>query len=224
MKTIENQVHVIAASELKAKLKTLDHIQNQNDCIRLHRAISWVKCAEEQSDQVDLKFITLWIAFNACYAQNEALDLNVSERKQFRAFISQLVQCDTDKKIFQILWYKFSGPVRLLIGNQFAYKPFWDANRGEKIDWETEFNRSKNDARNYLADEKVDKLLELVLSRLYTVRNQLVHGGATYNSSINRSQVKDASRILEFLVPILIDLMLSNINEDWGRINYPVIA
>jgi hypothetical protein len=63
----------------------------------------------------------------------------------------------------------------------------------------------------------------LVLDRLYTVRNQLIHGGATYQSKVNRSQVKDASEILSFLVPLMIDIMITNINEDWGTINYPVI-
>jgi len=63
----------------------------------------------------------------------------------------------------------------------------------------------------------------LVLDRLYTVRNQLIHGGATYQSKVNRSQVKDASEILSFLVPLIIYIMITNINEDWGTINYPVI-
>ena len=63
----------------------------------------------------------------------------------------------------------------------------------------------------------------MVLDRLYTVRNQLIHGGASYQSKVNRSQVKDASEILSFLVPLMIDIMITNINEDWGAINYPVI-
>lgn len=34
---------------------------------RIHRAISWVKCADQQADDADLAFITLWIAFrNLC--------------------------------------------------------------------------------------------------------------------------------------------------------------
>ena len=55
------------------------------------------------------------------------------------------------------------------------------------------------------------------------LRNQLIHGSATYKSMVHRSQVKDASQILEFLLPIIIDIMLTNIDEDWGVINYPVI-
>ena len=74
-----------------------------------------------------------------------------------------------------------------------------------------------------MAHQQVPELLGVVLDRLYTVRNQLIHGGATYNSKVNRAQVKDAGQILEFLMPIIIDIMITNMDEDWGIINYPVI-
>jgi Zn-dependent oligopeptidase len=53
----------------------------------------------------------------------------------------------------------------------------------------------------YLSTQKVVDLLEVVLDRLYTLRNQLVHGGATYKSEVNRSQVIDGKNILSMLVP-----------------------
>ena len=34
-------------------------------------------------------------------------------------------------------------------------------------------------------------VLSIVLSRIYTLRNQLVHGGATWDSSVNREQLRD---------------------------------
>ena len=223
MNNINLDIEVVSASFLKHKLKTSGENGSENNVIRLHRAISWVACAEELEDNVDLKFITLWIAFNACYADNDINDLELCEKKRFKDFISKLVEYDKEDKFFTLLWHKFSGPVRLLIDNKYAYKQFWDAQRGECIAWETRFKQSKIDSRNYLAHQQVSELLGLVLDRLYTVRNQLIHGGATYQSSINRSQVKDASQILEFLLPIVIDIMLSNREEDWGIINYPVI-
>lgn len=223
MKEPEQHIELIKASLLKTELKKIYSKIDQNDAIRLHRAISWVKCAEDHENNPDLKFITLWIAFNACYADNDAHEYTLSEKKRFKEFINKLVQCDSEERFFKLLWYKFSGPIRLLIDNKYAYKQFWDAQRGENIDWERLFNQSKIDSRNYLANQQVSKLLGLVLDRLYTVRNQLIHGGATYESKLNRSQVQDASQILEFLMPIIIDIMIGNINEDWGVINYPVI-
>jgi hypothetical protein len=224
MEHSDNDIPIIQSLYLKNKLKELYDRENENDIIRLHRSISWVKCAEESANNSDLKFITLWIAFNACYADNDNHDTSLTEKKRFKDFIEKLVMLDKDELFFKLLWHKFSGPVRLLIDNKFAYKQFWDAQRGEKVDWERLFNQSKIDSRNYLAHQQVAELLGLVLDRLYTVRNQLIHGGATYKSKLNRSQVKDASQILEFLMPIIIDIMITNINEDWGVINYPVIA
>ena len=219
----EKNIEIIGSSILKQKLKTVADNNNENDNIRLHRAISWLKCAEEHSDNIDVKFITLWVSFNACYADNTNNDISLTEKVRFKAFLKRLVKLDEDHQFFKLLWYKFAGPVRLLIDNQYAFKPFWDANSGVKIAWETYFNQSKIDSRNYLANQQVPELMGLVLDRLYTVRNQLIHGGATYQSKVNRSQVKDASEILSFLVPLMIDIMITNINEDWGTINYPVI-
>ena len=214
---------IIKSATLKKKLKTLDQLENENDRIRIHRAISWLKCAEEQADNFDLKFISLWIAFNACYADSDISDYSLTERKRFKEFISKLIEHDNKKLIFNLLWEKFSGSVRLLIENKYTFNLFWEANRDKSIRWESDFNLSKSNSWNYLAHQEVDKLLEIVLDRLYTVRNQLLHGGATYKSKVNRSQVKDAGRILQFLIPIVVDIMITNINEDWGEINYPVI-
>jgi len=214
---------IIKSVTLKKKLKTLDQLENENDRIRIHRAISWLKCAEEQADNFDLKFISLWITFNACYADSDMIDFSLTERKQFKDFISKLVKHDKEDLIFKILWFKFSGPIRLLIDNKYAYKRFWDANKNNSIDWQSPFEKTKLDSKNYLEQQRVDKLLEVVLDRLYTVRNQLLHGGATYKSKVNRAQVKDATRILGFLMPVIIDIMITNIDDDWGEINYPVI-
>ena len=63
----------------------------------------------------------------------------------------------------------------------------------------------------------------MLFDRLYVLRNQLVHGGATWNSSVNREQVKDGANILSFLVPIFVDLMMDNPQTDWGAPYYPVV-
>ena len=68
------------------------------------------------------------------------------------------------------------------------------------------------------------KLIELLLDRLYTLRNQIMHGGATYKSKVNRAQVRDAGNILKMLIPIIIDIIIENRNENWGEIYYPVVT
>ena len=51
-----------------------------------------------------------------------------------------------------------------------------------------------------------------------------MHGGATYKSKVNRAQVRDAGNILKMIIPIIIDIMIKNRNENWGEIYYPVVT
>lgn len=48
-------------------------------------------------------------------------------------------------------------------------------------------------------------MLSIVFQRLYTLRNQLIHGGANWNSAVNRDQLRDANGILGDVVPIIIE-------------------
>jgi len=67
-------------------------------------------------------------------------------------------------------------------------------------------------------------VLSIVLDRLYVLRNQLVHGGATWQSAANRRQVRDGAQILTSLLPIVIDLMMADDAPDFGGIAYPVVG
>ena len=211
------------AKKLKAKLKAVrDSITSQH-AIRLHRAISWLKSAEDLQDNLDLQYISLWIYFNACYANNLSKGELLSERDSFSAFINKLVKHDQEKRFYYLLWNQFSGPVRLLIENKYVYKPFWEFQRGEIENWKKPYEKSVSDSMKYLSAQNVEGLLEVVLNRLYTLRNQLMHGGSTFKSDVNRSQVKDGNNMLKLLVPLVIEIMLTYNDEDWGEIYYPVL-
>jgi len=211
------------SSNLKDKFKGLREQLHEIHAIRLHRAISWLKCAEENSGNPDLQFISLWVAFNACYAVNIGKENTLTEKEQFKEFITKLVEHDKEKRFFNLLWHQFSGPVRLLIENQYVFRQYWDFQRGEIADWKQPFAKSVSSSMRYLSDQKIPELLEVVLDRLYTLRNQLIHGGATYKSEVNRSQVGDGCNMLNLLIPLIIEIMLDNPNEYWGSICYPPI-
>lgn len=211
------------SQKLKNKLKNERLHLSEKHVVRLHRAISWLKCAEECNGNIDLKFVSLWIAFNSCYAINLGKDNLPSEKERFREFVIKLVKYDDEQRFFALLWHQFSGTVRLLLENQYVFKPFWDFQRGEVKDWKTAYNKSVEEAMKYLSRQQVAELLAVVLDRLYTLRNQLIHGGATYKSEVNRSQVKDGGNMLQLLIPLIIGIMLDNKEEDWGDIYYPVI-
>ena len=67
-------------------------------------------------------------------------------------------------------------------------------------------------------------VLSIVLSRMYTLRNQVMHGGATWDSGVNREQVRDGGNLLGKLVPVINELMLDNVGTLWGDAYYPVVA
>ena len=210
---------------LKQRLKQKREQLSDTHSTRLHRAISWLKCAAEQQDDVDLQLISLWIAFNACYAVDQGGSESLAERFAFQGFVEKLVKYDTQHAIYACLWETYSGPVKALIKNPYVYSGFWQAKREDvnSNDWQESFDRLSVSALNHLSRQNVPELLGIVLDRLFVLRNQLIHGGATYGSQVNREQVQDGAQLLSSLVPIMIDIMLNADTENWGSIYYPVL-
>ena len=62
-------------------------------------------------------------------------------------------------------------------------------------------------------------VLGIVFDRLYVLRNQLVHGGATWNSQINRAQIEDGVAILGTLVPLILAVMMERPEQDLSLIH-----
>jgi hypothetical protein len=145
------------------------------------------------------------------------------EKAKLRDFTSSLVHFNRTR-LYNLFWEKYSGPVRVLIENKFVFEKFWEFNRGDIDNYEVSFNKSITTALNCLSKENIEGLMEIVLERLYTLRNSIMHGGSTYNSKLNRAQLKDACNIMQLLTPIIIDIMLENSEHDWGEIAYPVVC
>jgi hypothetical protein len=66
-------------------------------------------------------------------------------------------------------------------------------------------------------------VLVITLSRLCTLRNQLIHGRSTWNSQVNRVQLRDGVSLLGKLVPIVIETMTDHPGTVWGDPCYPVV-
>jgi len=210
-------------TKLKSKLKQDSERFSEPQRVRLHRAISWLGRAEEEGSDDDARFIFLWISFNAAYAKEFGLD--ESERDRLAQFIQILLSADADKQLHQLLFQQFSGPIRTLLDNQFVFEPFWRALREHDANsrWEEKFAGSKKAALGSIMEGDTAKVLSIVFDRLYVLRNQLVHGGATWNSTVNRAQLKDGTAIMMAITPIIIDLMLDHPERDFGEIMYPVV-
>lgn len=208
---------------LKARQRAEREQHPESLALRVHRALSWLNRAEQCEDD-DGRFIFLWISFNAAYS-NELGDLKISEGKMFNEFLTRLVQLDAHKNLAGLIWQQYTGAIRALLDNHYIYQPYWNhLNQQDGYsDWQDSFNHAKQSAHKALANNDTGKVLTVVFNRLYTLRNQLVHGGATWNSRINRDQLRDANRIMGTLVPLVIEIMMDNAKEHWGEACYPAI-
>ena len=192
--------------------------------LRVHRALSWLERAEKERDDPDATFIFYWIAFNAAYARDRPRPPESTERDHFADFFDTIMTLDSHQAIYDAIWKRFSGPIRMLLDNKFVFQPFWNhhAGRGSE-NWEQSFERSKRRVLQALAARDTGVILSTLFDRLYVLRIQLMHGGASWASSVNRDQVRDGARIMAFLVPIFVGLMMSHPDVDWGPPDYPVV-
>jgi hypothetical protein len=210
---------------LKGKQRALRDGFPEAVALRVHRAISWIGRAEAAGEEWDAAFIFAWIAFNAAYADDTPTQALTSERSQFEDFFGKLIGLDRDDRIYRLIWDRFAASIRVILNNKFVYQPFWAHHNGTEgyADWETRFERNRERLHMALARKETKFVLCTLFDRLYVLRNQLVHGGATWGSKTNRQQVKDGARLLALLVPIYIDLMMENPGEEWGKPYYPVV-
>lgn len=186
--------------------------------------MSWLSAAEEAPHE-DAKFIFLWIAFNAIYAKEIGLGEEFSEKGTFRSFLEHLIRLDTDNIIYSISWANYSGKIRLFIDNPYICQPFWDFQNGalSETEWQRRFAGSRRAAQNALMTHDTATFTGVLFDRLYMLRNQLIHGGATWKSKVNRAQVRDGARILEQLVPVIIHILMENPAEEWGAPCFPPV-
>ena len=210
---------------LKSKQRTIQDGFDENLGLRIHRSLSWLQRAEKAKSDPDAQFIFYWIAFNASYAEELPDNNTPSERSVFEKYFIKILSFDKQQIIYEAIWQKYSGPIRLILNNKFVYQPFWNHYNGFDgySDWNERFQKSKKSVSQALATKDTKYILSTLFDRLYVLRNQLIHGGATWNSSINRDQIRDGSQLLGFLLPVFLDLMMDNPSTVWGTPHYPVI-
>ena len=139
-------------------------------------------------------------------------------------FLQRLSQLDSHDYLYQLVWSRYPGAIRVLLDNRYVFQPYWDHQNGlsGSEDWEERFSSARQASHAALANHDTGTVLSIVFQRLYTLRNQLIHGGATWSSSVNREQLRDANNIMGEVVPAIIAILLDNAHRHWGDACYPV--
>ena len=192
---------------------------------RIRRAKSWLARAEEYSHEDVEAFTAYWIAFNAAYGQLQ--NQEESDRRRFVGFSRQIVNIDTDETIKAVLDENFAA-VKRLMKNKYIYEPFWwSVRHPDQPDWKTGFTKHNKQLLDGWSKGHVDRILHGILTRLYTIRNQIIHGGVTYGpDGWGKNQLESGRHIMSFLIPEIIDVMDTSIKNQpdtdvWGAVAYP---
>jgi hypothetical protein len=211
-------------AQLKQRHRDVRESQTLNISLRIHRSLSWLKRAE-LADDLDGKFIFLWVSFNAAYATDIDANYRDSEKVTFGDFFKKLCDLDEDKKLASLVWSEFPKSIRILLDNPYINQDFWEFQRGniDKETWQTRSAGAKKAANRSLSTHNTAESLSITFSRLYVLRNQLMHGGATWNSGINRDQIRDCVAFLEQFIPSMLHILIESKPTLWGDAYYPPI-
>lgn len=207
-------------------MSSYDEYQPRWLTVRLTRADTWWRRGDElrTAGDLDLAFVLYWTAFNAAYAQDVPTDFpdkKDPDRTVFGKFLRTLVALNSraiHDAISGPLW-RYIGPV---LENRYLFSSYWHFVNGvsDAADWEAKQNGINRAAREALRKRKTGKALTILFQRLYTLRNQLMHGGARWNSRRNRDSVENATPIMRHLVPVFLDIIRSHPERDWGQPYY----
>lgn len=203
------------------KNKKAEHSEAFN--LRLHRGISWFKKAMLLDDDLDLKFISLWISFNAIYAREGTA---LQPQQSMKQFLTALSQLDHEHKVEYVFEHKAKQTLHLILDNPYIYQGFWDYHNHKisQVSLKTEFEAEQRVVHQALQGRKTAEILSFLFARLNTLRNQILQGGVSYNSVVNRRYIADGCSILSILIPIFMYILLENAEQlDTEKPFYPVM-
>lgn len=211
---------------LRTKFKALPRERlgtNQSFAVRVHRALSWLEKSGEQQD-LETRFIFAWVAFNALYGQaREGLptarsqpDYGGGDRHEYVHFLNRLAQLDGDRLMQSAT--KIRSFLRELVICKYLYFCYWRnmPDWPESLDWDIVGFGKAMGRRN------VGRVYSLAFDRLYIMRLQLLHGGATFGGRVNRKTLQLCEVVLRQLMDAILEVMIEHgLGEDWGEVAYP---
>lgn len=213
--------------------RTIEEVpQQQHNSDRLRRAETWYKRSREATDVTE-RYIFLWIAFNAAYGWEIKASGNqrrTKERQKFEQFLREVLWRDECGKLERLVCYDMRDVIDSLLANKYIYQPFWNA--ASKLSrssiWQRSFEQENKRALRARDRRDVHTLLSIVILRLYALRNQIFHGGATFGKGWGQDQVRKGSQLMTSFVPVVLEIMQADIasvpdSDVWGRVCYPRI-
>jgi hypothetical protein len=194
--------------------------------VRIHRALTWLEFSErcDVREDLDAKLIAQWIAFTALTSQwNKKTKAPEPDAAATRLFIQQILDHDQDG-LMQMVLETNDRAARALFEDAYLAKQFKSretAQNSKPRNGSGKTFTTKSTMEDILEHAQFEPWLEAVLERILFVRNQLVHGGSTYNGRLNRVAVRRASSLLEHVVACFMQILMEHgYTDDWGDLCY----
>jgi hypothetical protein len=198
---------------------------------RVRRADSWIKAsARLQSNHLHETFVFLYIAFNCLYGRRQYEGDETQIGEDLNAFFRKILQlAEHDRKdggetLPQAI-NACSKDGALLIRDRFLDSRYWK----RTLPVERLHEALKSDAKGALeqaAAGEYGDFLFLTFSRISVLRNQIMHGCATYGpATAGRSSLAIAARVLKVLVPAFHALVRAyGQHAHWEAVPYPRVG
>ena len=213
-----------AAMKIRFKEKcTSIGTRHRNWQVRVHRALSWLKRADQFTDeQPEAHFLFLWIALNSLYSGwdpgTNAPGFDTQARDEFLRRV-----CEWDKPLLAQMLKDSRGLVKKLLENPYLAASFWkQPDHPQAKAWATV---AASDLDRHLKNGEISIVLIQAMHRLFIFRGQLVHGASSGGSRLNRGSMKYCLWALQKFVPLLIHVVIEHgCHDDWPDLCYPPLS
>lgn len=215
--------------ELRRRWKpSKEHLQQNGEdtavAIRIHRAFSWMRRAEQfpEEEDHDLILMAQWTALNALYGQwDEKRREPMPDRECWRAYFERILALDAHSIVSGSL-IENRNLVMSLLDDEYLSRYYWQDPTDRRAN---QAKKAKFDARTWYLEERWPLILDRLIERIYLMRCQLVHGAATFGSRLNRKSLKRCSMMMNHLLyTVLIVLIDFGPREDWGTMCFPPVS
>ncbi len=191
--------------------------------IRLHRCLSWLSRVEEleraSADSDDARLIYGWIALNSLYGQWDGDRREpVDDRSSLDLFLKRIFEADAEGRL-EGLMDEHRRLAKSIVSDAYLSKHFWREPTPDQA------RRAESGGRRLstmIVEDRHRAALDETLQRVYLARCQLVHGAATYQSSLNRDAVRRCALFLQLFLVCMCDVIIDGAwRQPWGELCYP---
>lgn len=200
--------------------------QEEDLRIRVHRACAALRQAERAESDAsaegqDASLVFRWVALNALYGDWDwDRGMPAGDRASLDRFTSELSRVDGAGRLRAALEVH-AEDARSLLESPFLIERFWRDGEWDQV------RPRRGRARTFdeeLRGGRTGAALHRVLMVVYFLRCQVVHGGATMGSGVNRVTVDPAARLLRGLAGQIIAVCMERgLEMAWGELCYPPV-